>query len=257
MEVIMDLENVTKIYRMGKEKISALSGINLQIEKGEICCLLGPSGSGKSTLLNMMAGLEKPTKGTILFKNYHIEKMNENSLASFRRKYVGFVFQSYNLIPTLSALENITMPLLFKGLSKVKRKKAGQTMLKAIGLADRSKHKPSEMSGGQQQRVSIARAFINNPEIIFADEPTGNLDTHTAETMMSLMIDLCKKNNQTLIIVTHNTELSGYADKIVHIRDGKIESIEQKIKEDAGMENKLVSQDSDITKLNQLHEQEA
>lgn len=254
MEVLMDLKNVTKIYRMGKEKIIALDGIDLQIEKGEICCLLGPSGSGKSTLLNMMAGLEKPTRGIIQFKNYHIEKMNENSLASFRRKYIGFVFQSYNLIPTLSALENITMPLLFKGLSKAKRKKAGLIMLKAIGLSDRSKHKPSEMSGGQQQRVSIARAFINNPEIIFADEPTGNLDTHTAETMMDLMIDLCRKHNQTLIIVTHNTELAEVADKIVHIRDGKIESIELKKKEEleiSGLE------EGNIAQVNQQVELEA
>ncbi|MBC7960974.1 MAG: ABC transporter ATP-binding protein [Vallitaleaceae bacterium] len=227
MEVVMDLKGVTKVYLMGKEKIRALDGIDLQIERGEICCLLGPSGSGKSTLLNMMAGLEKPTKGTITFQKYHIEKMNENTLASFRRRYIGFVFQSYNLIPTLNALENITMPLLFKGVTKAQRKKIGNKMLKDIGLLDRAKHKPSEMSGGQQQRVSIARAFINNPEVIFADEPTGNLDTHTAENMMSLMINLCKKNNQTLIIVTHNTELAGYADKIVHIRDGMIERIEK------------------------------
>lgn len=222
----MDLKNVSKIYRMGKEKIVALDSVDLKIEKGEICCLLGPSGSGKSTLLNMMAGLEKPSKGNIRFKKYQIEKMNENELAAFRRKHIGFVFQSYNLIPTLNAMENITMPLLFKGLSSSARKKAGKKMLDHIGLLDRANHKPSEMSGGQQQRVSIARAFINDPEIIFADEPTGNLDTNTAEAMMSLMLKLCRENNKTLILVTHNTELSVYADKIVHIRDGKIEKIE-------------------------------
>lgn len=224
----MDLKDVTKIYRMGKEKIVALDSVDLKIQKGEICCLLGPSGSGKSTLLNMMAGLEKPSKGSIRFKKYNIEKMNENQLASFRRKHIGFVFQSYNLIPTLNAMENITMPLLFKGLSSSKRKKAGRKMLDNIGLLDRANHKPSEMSGGQQQRVSIARAFINDPEIIFADEPTGNLDTHTAEAMMSLMLKMCKENNKTLILVTHNIEMSVYADKIVHIRDGKIEKIEIK-----------------------------
>lgn len=222
----MDLKNVSKIYRMGKEKIVALDSVDLKIEKGEICCLLGPSGSGKSTLLNMMAGLEKPSKGNIRFKKYQIEKMNENELAAFRRKHIGFVFQSYNLIPTLNAMENITMPLLFKGLSSSARKKAGKKMLDHIGLLDRANHKPSEMSGGQQQRVSIARAFINDPEIIFADEPTGNLDTNTAEAMMNLMLKLCRENNKTLILVTHNTELSVYADKIVHIRDGKIEKIE-------------------------------
>lgn len=226
MEVIMSLKGVSKIYVMGKEKIPALRNVDLDIQQGEICCLLGPSGSGKSTLLNMMAGLEKPTKGTIRFKNHQIENMNENNLAWFRRKYIGFIFQSYNLIPTLTAMENITLPLLFKGMPKGRRNKLGREMLKAIGLSDRWKHKPTEMSGGQQQRVSIARAFINKPKVIFADEPTGNLDTHTAESMMHLMISMCVKNKQTLVIVTHNTELASYAGKIVHIRDGSIETVE-------------------------------
>ena len=227
MSSIMELTNVRKVYRMGKEKVVALDSIDLVIEREKVYCLLGPSGSGKSTLLNMMAGLEKPTKGTIAFGKYKIDKMNENNLANFRRKHIGFVFQSYNLIPTLTALENITMPLLFKGISTKKRNQKGMAMLKAIGIDDRYKHKPTEMSGGQQQRVSLGRAFINDPDIIFADEPTGNLDTKTAANMMQLMLQLTKQRQQTLIIVTHNEEMSVYADYVVHIRDGNIYSVEE------------------------------
>lgn len=161
-----------------------------------------------------------------MFRKYPIHKMNENKLAEFRRRFIGFVFQQYNLINTLTALENITMPLLFKGVSKKQRIEEGKKLMTRIGLADRLNHKPTEMSGGQQQRVSIARAFINRPDIIFADEPTGNLDTHTAEDMMTMMTQLVKEEKKTLIIVTHNTELSGYSDRIVHIRDGHIERIE-------------------------------
>lgn len=226
MSAIMTLRGVRKVYRMGKEKVVALDRIDLDVEEGEIICLLGPSGSGKSTLLNMMAGLEKPTKGEIMFRKYPIHKMNENKLAEFRRKFIGFVFQQYNLITTLTALENITMPLLFKGVAKKQRLKEGKQLMQRIGLGDRINHKPTEMSGGQQQRVSIARAFINRPDIIFADEPTGNLDTHTAEDMMTMMTNLVKEEKKTLVIVTHNTELSGYSDRIVHIRDGNIERIE-------------------------------
>lgn len=223
----MSLEGVRKVYRMGKEKVVALDHVDLDIEREKIYCLLGPSGSGKSTLLNMMAGLEPPTKGTIRFGKFKIEAMNETSLANFRRKHIGFIFQSYNLIPTLSALENITMPLLFKGMSPKERKKKGMKMLDAIGILDRWRHKPTEMSGGQQQRVSLARAFINEPDIIFADEPTGNLDTKTAATMMKMMLKLVREHHQTLIIVTHNEEMAVYADYIVHIRDGNIYQIEE------------------------------
>lgn len=230
MEVIMELKGVRKVYRMGKEKVIALDHVDLDIEREKIYCLLGPSGSGKSTLLNMMAGLEPPTKGTIRFGKYKIETMNETHLANFRRKHIGFIFQSYNLIPTLNALENITMPLLFKGMHPKERKKRGMKMLEAIGIRDRWQHKPTEMSGGQQQRVSLARAFINEPDIIFADEPTGNLDTKTAANMIQLMLDLVKKHHQTLIIVTHNEELAVYADYIVHIRDGNIYQIEENYK---------------------------
>jgi putative ABC transport system ATP-binding protein len=217
---------------MGGEKIVALNGINLDFEKGKIYCLLGTSGSGKSTLLNMIAGLEKPTGGAIVFhqknkeknNDLHIEKLNEAKLALFRQKYIGFVFQSYNLLPSLTALENVSLPLIFRKVPGKARRERALAALAAVGLAERVKHKPSELSGGQQQRVSIARAFINNPEIVFADEPTGNLDTKTTFEMMNLITKMARDNNQTLIIVTHDLEISQYADFIIRIRDGEIEN---------------------------------
>ncbi|WP_304507533.1 ABC transporter ATP-binding protein [Anaerotignum sp.] len=213
---------------MGSEQIQAVSGISLNIRQGEVCCLLGKSGSGKSTLLNLIAGLEKPSSGAIIFNKKHIERMNEDQLADFRQKYVGFVFQSYNLLPTLTAMENVTLPLIFKNVPLQERNERAMEMLKAVGLEDRAHHKPHEMSGGQQQRVSIARAFINSPQVVFADEPTGNLDTRTTYEMMDLITALAKKNNQTLVIVTHDLELSDYADRIVMLSDGKVERIEDK-----------------------------
>jgi len=212
---------------MGDEKIVALNNINLVIEREEFICLLGTSGSGKSTLLNMMAGLEKPSRGEVIIANKHIERMSENQLARFRQEYIGFVFQSYNLIPTLTAVENVSLGLTFKGVPKKEREKMAIDMLKAVGLGTRLHHKPSEMSGGQQQRVSIARAFVGNPEIVFADEPTGNLDTKTTLEIMDLITGMAKENKQTLIIVTHDEEIAPYTNKIVRIRDGNIEKIER------------------------------
>lgn len=225
---VIRIKEVKKIYQMGKEHIQAVNGISLNIKQGEVCCLLGKSGSGKSTLLNLIAGLEKPSSGEIIFNKKHIERMNEDQLADFRQKYVGFVFQSYNLLPTLTAMENVTLPLIFKNVPLKERNERALEMLKAVGLADRAHHKPHEMSGGQQQRVSIARAFINSPQVVFADEPTGNLDTRTTYEMMDLITGLAKKNNQTLVIVTHDLELSEYADRIVMLSDGVIERIEDK-----------------------------
>ena len=224
--VVVALQNVRKVYKMGDEKIVALDDITLNFEQGKIYCLLGVSGSGKSTLLNLIAGLEKPTKGSIVFHGKRIDKMNEKGLALFRQKYIGFVFQSYNLLPTLTALENVTLPLIFRRVPGSVRRKKALKMLKAVGLGNRWRHKPSEMSGGQQQRVSIARAFVNEPQIVFADEPTGNLDTRTTTEMMDLITGMAKEFNQTLIIVTHNTELTAYCDEVIRIRDGSIESIE-------------------------------
>lgn len=226
LDEFIRLNNVKKIYRMGDEKIKALDDVSLSIEKREFICLIGTSGSGKSTLLNMMAGLEKPTKGEIIVNNHHLEKMNERQLTKFRQLNVGFVFQSYNLIPTLTALENVSLVLTFKGIPKSTREKAAAKMLKNVGLGNRLHHKPSEMSGGQQQRVSIARAFVSNPRIVFADEPTGNLDTKTTYEVMDLITGMAKNFNQTLVIVTHDVEISDYAHRIVHLRDGNIEKIE-------------------------------
>lgn len=226
MQNIIDLTDVRKIYRMGREKILALDKISLTVRDREFVCLLGTSGCGKSTLLNVMAGLEKPTKGTIKIQNYCIHKMNERQLAQFRQKYIGFVFQSYNLLPTLTALENVTLPLIFKGISKSLRNKRAKEVLKSVGLGERLNHRPSEMSGGQQQRVSIARAFVGNPKIIFADEPTGNLDTKTTIEIMELITSIARDNKQTLIIVTHDTEISSYADRIMYMKDGNIEKVE-------------------------------
>ena len=226
---IIKLNGIKKIYRMGQEKIVALHDINLKFEANKIYCIIGTSGSGKSTLLNLLAGLEKPTKGQILFnEKIRLDKFDENKLAEFRKKYIGFVFQSYNLFPTMSALENVCMPLIFSGVKKKIRVEKAKEMLKLVGLENRLNHKPNQMSGGQQQRVSIARAFVNNPKVIFADEPTGNLDTKTTFEMMDLITSIAKKNNQTLIIVTHDLEISDYANVIIHIRDGNVDKIENK-----------------------------
>jgi len=211
---------------MGEERIIALDDITLDFEKGKVYCLLGTSGSGKSTLLNLIAGLEKPTRGEIIFNSAHVEKMNEKQLADYRRKHIGFVFQSYHLLPSLSAIENVTIPLIFKKVSKRKRIARARAMLKAVGLENREKHRPGQLSGGQQQRVSIARAFISKPAIIFADEPTGNLDTKTTFEMMELITGIARENEQTLIIVTHDIEIASYVNTIIYIRDGCIEKIE-------------------------------
>jgi len=230
MENIITIKDLKKVYRMGQEKVYALNGIDLEIKKGEICCLFGTSGSGKSTLLNMVAGLEKPTRGSVVIKGIHVENLNEKELAKFRQKYIGFIFQSYNLLPNLTALENVTLPLMFKGYSKKVRNKEAMKMLKAVGLENRINHKPNQMSGGQQQRVSIARAFVEKPEIILADEPTGNLDSKTTIEIMDLIAEMAEKYGQTILLVSHDTEASSYADRIVHIRDGKIEKIDVKDK---------------------------
>lgn len=224
MPSIIEVKNLKKFYRVGDEKVKALNSIDLSIEEGEICCILGTSGSGKSTLLNMLAGLEAPTKGEIWIGSNPVHAMGEKALTDFRRENVGFVFQSYNLIASLPAWANVAMPLEFRGISKHKREIAARKILAAVGLADRMDHTPSEMSGGQQQRVGIARAFVHRPKLVFADEPTGNLDSKTTIEVMELMVSMARRHRQTLIVVTHDPEIAAYADRIIHLIDGKIHS---------------------------------
>lgn len=225
-EPIIEIKNVTKVYKVGNEKVLALDNVSLSIDKGEFCCLLGTSGSGKSTLLNLMAGIEQITSGSIFIKGKDITKMGEHQLAKFRQKYLGFVFQSYNLIGSLTALENVTLPLIFKEIPNKKRIEMATNMLKEVGLESRITHKPTQMSGGQQQRVGIARAFVSNPEIVFADEPTGNLDTKTTMEIMNIIKKISIENNQTIVMVTHDKRIAEYADKVVNIHDGHIENVE-------------------------------
>lgn len=222
MPAMIQIINLRKVYRVGKEKVVALSNINLAIEQGDVCCVLGTSGSGKSTLLNMLAGLEKPTHGQVLIGGVDITKLNERRMTKFRQRYIGFVFQSYNLMNDISSLDNVAMPLTYRGVSKHKRNKMARSMLRQVGLGDRVKHRPNQMSGGQQQRVGIARAFVSQPKIIFADEPTGNLDTKTTDTVMRMMVRMAKAIGQTLIIVTHDREISEYCNRVITIVDGDI-----------------------------------
>ena len=225
MEPIIEVKNVTKIYKVGTERITALDNVSFTINKGDFCCLLGSSGSGKSTLLNLMAGIEKITKGEILIKGKDVCKMGEHQLAKFRQKYLGFVFQSYNLLPALNAIENVALPMVFKEVKAKERTRRAKEMLIAVGLKESMKHKPNQMSGGQQQRVGIARAFVTDPEIVFADEPTGNLDSKTANEIMEIIKKIATERKQTIVMVTHDVNMAKYANKVVHIHDGHIEKI--------------------------------
>ena len=227
MEPIIEVKDAKKIYKIGSERVVALDGVSFTINKGDFCCLLGASGSGKSTLLNIMAGIEKISSGEVLIKGKNITKMGEHQLAKFRQKYLGFVFQSYNLINSLNAIENVELPMIFKEISKKKRIEKSKEMLEKVGLKERMKHKPTQMSGGQQQRVGIARAFVAKPEVVFADEPTGNLDSKTSREIMNIIKQMAKEYNQTIVMVTHDVNIAKYANKIINIHDGKIVSIEQ------------------------------
>jgi len=218
---IIRLENVTKTYFMGKVKVEAIRGVSLSIAKGEFVGIEGPSGSGKSTLLNMIGCLDVPTSGEIYLSNKKISELTESNLATIRGKKIGFIFQQFNLIPTLTALENVTLPMLFQGMPRGKRIKRGKELLELVELGDRMNHKPSELSGGQQQRVAIARALANNPELILADEPTGNLDSSTGKTVMDM---LNKLNNEgiTIVMVTHDPRSAKHARRVVYLKDGKL-----------------------------------
>lgn len=222
LEPIIAARNLKKIYRMGSAKIHALDGVDIDVKPGQICAILGTSGSGKSTLLSLLAGLEHPTSGRIFIKKKPTYKMNESELVDFRLKHIGFVFQSFNLMPTMTAVENVALPLMFRGVPRAARMKAAKKLLVEMGLGQQLKNLPNQLSGGQQQRVSIARAIIAKPEIIFADEPTGNLDSVTAEQIMDIMCGQAKKRGATLLFVTHDPTKAEYADQVIHIIDGKV-----------------------------------
>ncbi|MFI3202398.1 MAG: ABC transporter ATP-binding protein [Eubacteriales bacterium] len=227
-EIVIQVKNLYKIYRVGDTKVRALNGVSFVIHKGEFCAIVGTSGSGKSTLLNMLAGLEKPTKGEIIIAKERMERKSENQLVQFRREHIGFIFQSFNLLGTMNAVENVALPLTFQGVDKATRLKKARKAIQLVGLTKHAKHRPTQMSGGQQQRVGVARALVVNPEIIFADEPTGNLDTNTSKEVMELMQRVVREQQQTLVMVTHDNKLANFADRIFHIRDGNIVRIENR-----------------------------
>ncbi len=223
MEPIIKVTDIAKIFTIGTETINALRGVNLDIFKNEYVALMGPSGSGKSTLMNIIGCLDTPTKGEYTLNSTAVSKMSDNELAEVRNKEIGFVFQTFNLLPRSTALENVALPLIYAGLSKSKRNEKALKTLTDVGLKDRVDHKPNELSGGQRQRVAIARALVNNPSIILADEPTGNLDSKTSIEIMSLFHEIYQKGN-TIILVTHEEDIAQYAHRIVRLRDGVIES---------------------------------
>ncbi|UJP64772.1 ABC transporter ATP-binding protein [Mongoliitalea daihaiensis] len=223
MKKIIETTDIQKTYKMGTEVVNALRSVSIEVNKGEYVAFMGPSGSGKSTLMNIIGCLDTPTAGTYILNNKNVSDMTENELAEIRNKEIGFVFQTFNLLPRASCLENVALPLIYAGYSKSDREERAFEALKNVGLADRVGHKPNELSGGQRQRVAIARALVNDPSIILADEPTGNLDSKTSYSIMELFHDLHQKGN-TIIMVTHEDDIAHYAHRIVRLKDGLVES---------------------------------
>ena len=224
---VIQLQDVRKEYVVGDSHIHALDGVSLTVSPGEFVCISGRSGSGKSTMLNMLAGLEKPTSGEIVILDKHIENMSESARIRFRRQYIGFVFQSYNLMPQYTAVENVELPLMLRGIGKRERRKQALAVMEQVGIVSHAEHKPSELSGGQQQRVGIARALITKPPIVFADELTGNLDTKTSAEIMDLLTGLFRSSGTTFMLVSHDPDMSRYTDRTIHLLDGKIISEEK------------------------------
>ncbi len=223
MAKILELNDVWKIYDLGKIRLEVLKGVSFVINKEDFVVVLGPSGSGKSTLLNIMSCLDVPTKGDVFLDEKNVSAFSEDELAEVRGKKIGFVFQQFNLLPHLTALQNVILPTIFRGMSLEAKKEQAKEILSSVGLSSRLNHKPSELSGGEKQRVAISRALINDPEIIVADEPTGNVDSKTGEHIMKLLQELNKKEKRTVIVVTHDTDLKQFANQIIKIRDGEIE----------------------------------
>ena len=223
MQTIIEVKNLARHFRVGSELIKALKEINLSIQQNEFVALMGQSGSGKSTLMNILGCLDTPTDGTYTLNNHQVSELIDNDLAEIRNKEIGFIFQTFNLLPRSNALENVMLPLVYSGISKEDRQERALTALEKVGLADRVNHRPNELSGGQRQRVAVARALVNNPSIILADEPTGNLDSATSLEIMALFQDI-HKNGNTVIIVTHEEDIAQYAHRIVRLKDGEVES---------------------------------
>ena len=223
MSTIIETSEISKIYQMGTQTVNALQSISIHINKGEYVAFMGPSGSGKSTLMNIVGCLDTPTAGTYILNDKNVSHMTENELADVRNKEIGFVFQTFNLLPRATAMENVALPLIYAGFGKSDRQERAMATLESVGLADRANHKPNELSGGQRQRVAIARALVNDPSIILADEPTGNLDSKTSYDIMELFHDL-HVNGNTIIMVTHEDDIAHYAHRIIRLRDGWIET---------------------------------
>jgi putative ABC transport system ATP-binding protein len=221
MDFVIEARDLSKIYRMGEIEVHALRGVSLNIERGEVLSIMGPSGSGKSTLMNMLGALDRPTSGTYSLNGHTISELSDDELAVVRNREVGFVFQTFNLLGRHSALDNVGLPLRYAGITSGRRKRATES-LKAVGLGDRMDHRPGELSGGQQQRVAIARALVNDPAIVLADEPTGNLDSTSGNEIMELLLDLNKQRKTTLILVTHDREIAEQTQRIIHLLDGRI-----------------------------------
>lgn len=220
-EYVIEIDSLTKIYKAGKTEFKALNNVSLRIRKGDFVAIMGPSGSGKSTLMNIIGCLDRPTAGRIMLDGENISTLSDNELAVIRGKKVGFIFQKFNLIPTMTALKNTNLPMVFLGASRGDRERRGSELLEKVGLTNWATHKPSELSGGQQQRVAIARALCNNPSIIFADEPTGNLDTKTGEQIMELLVAL-NKEGKTILLVTHAISLKRFANRVINMLDGEV-----------------------------------
>ena len=218
---LVELRNVSKIYRLGEEEIRALDDVTLDIEEGEFISIIGPSGSGKSTLMHILGCLDSPTKGTIQLDGVMIQDASPRQLAAIRNRKIGFVFQFFNLLPKLNVTQNVELPMIYSGISAKERRQRAMAALEAVDLANRARHRPSQLSGGQQQRAAIARALVNDPRIVFADEPTGNLDSHTGETILNLFHDLSRKG-RTIALVTHDPEIAAVTPRKIEIRDGKI-----------------------------------
>lgn len=221
-EPIIKLDNVWRTYMLGKTEVHALRGLSLEIFPGDFVAIMGSSGSGKSTLLNIIGCLDSPTKGRVYLKGKDISSMSESQLSQFRGKTLGFVFQEFNLLTNLTAIENVMLPMIFQGVSLEKRKEVAKKILVSVDLEDRIFHEPGELSGGERQRVAIARAFANEPEVIIADEPTGNLDSATGKKIMEVLTDFHKKEGKTVVVVTHDAKIADYAEKVVNIQDGRI-----------------------------------